>query len=57
MADKISKGKLTFSQKIQQFKDYYLGRTLAVLAVLALILYMVSRLLAPKVEADLTIAL
>ena len=56
MADKSSKGKLTFSQKIQQFKDYYLGGTLAVLAVLALIIYMASRLLAPKEEADLTIA-
>ena len=56
MADKISKRKLTFSQKIQQFKDYYLGGTLAALAVAALVIYMASRLLSPKESADLTVA-
>ena len=53
MSDKSSKEKMTFSQKIQQFKDYYLGGTLAVLAVAALIIYMVSRVLSPKEAADL----
>ena len=47
---------MTFSQKIQQFKDYYLGGTLAVLAVAALIIYMVWRVLSPKEAADLTVA-
>ena len=47
---------MTFSQKIQQFKDYYLGGTLAVLAVTALIIYMVSRVLSPKEAADLAVA-
>ena len=56
MEDKSSKGKLTFSQKIQQFKDYYLGGTLAALAVAALVIYMASRLLSPKESADLTVA-
>ena len=56
MEDKSSKGKLTFSQKIQQFKDYYLGGTLAVLAVAALVIYMAARLLSPKKTSDLTIA-
>lgn len=39
------------SQKIQQFKDYYLGGTLAVLAVAALIIYMISRFLSPQENA------
>ena len=56
MADKSSKRNLTFSQKIQQFKDYYLGGTLAALAVAALVIYMASRLLSPKETADLTVA-
>ena len=56
MADKSSKRNLTFSQKIQQFKDYYLGGTLAALAVAALVIYMASRLLSPKESADLTVA-
>ena len=56
MADKSSKRKLTFSQKIQQFKDYYLGGTLAALAVAALVIFMASRLLSPKESADLTVA-
>ena len=56
MADKSSKRKLTLIQKIQQFKDYYLGGTLAVLAVAALIIYMVSRILSPKEAADLAVA-
>ena len=47
---------MTFSQKIQQFKDYYLGGTLAVLAAAALIIYMVSRVLSPKEAADLAVA-
>lgn len=47
---------MTFSQKIQQFKDYYLGGTLAALAVAALVIYMASRLLSPKESADLTVA-
>ena len=56
MADKSSKRNLTFSQKIQQFKDYYLGGTLAALAFAALVIYMASRLLSPKESADLTVA-
>ena len=56
MADKSPKRNLTFSQKIQQFKDYYLGGTLAALAVAALVIYMASRLLSPKESADLTVA-
>ena len=47
---------MTFSQKIQQFKDYYLGGTLAVLAVAALIIYMAWRVLSPKEAADLAVA-
>ena len=57
MADKNSSGKRTLRQNIQQFKDYYLGRTLAVLAVAALIIYMVSHFLAPQEKADLTVAI
>ena len=57
MADKNSSGKRTLRQNIQQFKDYYLGGTLAVLAVAALIIYMVSRFLAPEEKADLTVAI
>ena len=56
MADKSSKGKRTFSQKIQQFKDYYLGGTLAALAAAVLLIYLVWRVLSPKETADLTIA-
>ena len=56
MSDKSSKEKMTFSQKIQQFKDYYLGGTLAVLAVAALIIYMAWRVLSPKEAADLAVA-
>ena len=56
MADKSSKRNLTFSQKIQQFKDYYLGGTLAALAFAALVIYMASRLLSTKESADLTVA-
>ena len=56
MADKSSKRNLTFSQKIQQFKDYYLGGTLAALAVAALVIYMASRLMSQKESVDLTVA-
>ena len=51
MSDRNSSNKLTMSQKIQQFKDYYLGGTLAVLAVAALIIYMISRFLSPQENA------
>lgn len=37
MSDRKSSGQMTTGQKIQQFKDYYLGGTIAVLAVAALI--------------------
>lgn len=48
---------MTTGQKIQQFKDYYLGGTIAVLAVAALIIFMVTRFLSPaKDEAALRIA-
>ena len=51
MSDRNSSNKLTMSQKIQQFKDYYLGGTLAVLAVAALIIYMISRFRSPQENA------
>ena len=48
---------MTTGQKIQQFKDYYLGGTIAVLAVAALIIFMVTRFLSPdKDEAALRVA-
>lgn len=57
MSDRKSSGQMTTGQKIQQFKDYYLGGTIAVLAVAALIIFMVTRFLSPaKDEAALRIA-
>ena len=57
MSDRKSAGQMTTGQKIQQFKDYYLGGTIAVLAVAALIIFMVTRFLSPaKDEAALRIA-
>ena len=47
---------MTTKQKLQQFKDYYLGGTLAVIAAAALIIFMVSRFLMPQKEAVLNIA-
>lgn len=47
---------MTTKQKLQQFKDYYLGGTIAVLAVAALVIFMVSRFLMPQKEAVLSIA-
>ena len=47
---------MTTKQKLQQFKDYYLGGTLAVIAAAALIIFMVSRFLMPQKEAVLSIA-
>ena len=57
MSDRKSSGPMTTGQKIQQFKDYYLGGTIAVLAVAALIIFMVTRFLSPdKDEAALRVA-
>lgn len=57
MSDRKSSGLMTTGQKIQQFKDYYLGGTIAVLAVAALIIFMVTRFLSPdKDEAALRVA-
>lgn len=47
---------MTTKQKIQQFKDYYLGGTLAVIAVVALLLFIGRRILAPQEEPALRIA-
>jgi hypothetical protein len=48
---------MTTGQKIQQFKDYYLGGTIAVIAVAALIIFMVTRFLSPaEDEAALRVA-
>ena len=47
---------MTTKQKLQQFKDYYLAGTLAVLAVAAVVLYMVFRFVAPKEEPVLRVA-
>ena len=57
MSDRKSSGQMTTGQKIHQFKDYYLGGTIAVLAVAALIIFMVTRFLSPaKDEAALRVA-
>ena len=57
MSDRKSSGQKTTGQKIQQFKDYYLGGTIAVLAVAALIILMVTRFLSPaEDEAALRVA-
>lgn len=57
MSDRKSSGQMTTGQKIQQFKDYYLGGTIAVIAVAALIIFMVTRFLSPaKDEAALRVA-
>ena len=47
---------MTTKQKIQQFKDYYLGGTLAVIAVVALLLFIGGRMLAPQKKPALRIA-
>lgn len=58
MSDRKSAGQMTTGQKIQQFKDYYLGGTIAVLAVAALIIFMVTRFLSPaKDDAALRVAI
>ena len=57
MSDRKSSGQMTTGQKIQQFKDYYLGGTIAVIAVAALIIFMVTRFLSPaEDEAALRVA-
>lgn len=48
---------MTTKQKLQQFKDYYLARTLAVLAVVGVVLYMVVKLVLPKEEPALRIVI
>ena len=58
MSDRKSSGPMTTGQKIQQFKDYYLGGTIAVIAVAALIIFMVTRFLSPaEDEAALRVAI
>ena len=58
MSDRKSSGQMTTGQKIQQFKDYYLGGTIAVIAVAALIIFMVTRFLSPaEDEAALRVAM
>ena len=57
MSDRKSEEQMTTGQKIQQFKDYYLGGALACLAAAALIIFMITRFLSPKAdEAALRIA-
>jgi len=57
VSDRKSTGPMTTGQKIQQFKDYYFGGTIAVLAAAALIIFMVTRFLSPaKDEAALRVA-
>ena len=51
MSDRKSAGQLTTGQKIQQFRDYYMGGALAVLAAAAVIIFMVTRLLSPDQDA------
>ena len=47
---------MTTKQKIQQIKDYYLGGILAVIAVIALLLFIGGRMLAPQKKPALRIA-
>ena len=51
MSDRKTTGQLTTGQKIQQFRDYYMGGALAVLAAAAVIIFMVTRLLSPDQDA------